>query len=105
MAIDEHSFEEDVITKKREEVEKPPLYRVVLHNDDYTTMEFVVLVLQKFFYKNETEANHIMLNVHKKGRGTAGIYTFEVAETKLSQVHSFAKSQQHPLKCSLEPDK
>ncbi len=105
MALDEDSFEEDVITKKKEKVEKPPLYRVVLHNDHYTTMDFVVLVLQKFFYKNETEANHIMLNVHKKGRGTAGIYTFEVAETKLSQGHSFAKRQQHPLKCSLEPDK
>jgi ATP-dependent Clp protease adaptor protein ClpS len=105
MAIDDHSFDENVLTKKREKVEKPPLYRVVLHNDNYTTMEFVVLVLQKFFYKNETEANHIMLNVHKKGRGIAGIFTFEVAETKLSQVHSFSKSQQHPLKCSLEPDK
>jgi ATP-dependent Clp protease adaptor protein ClpS len=105
MAEDEQSFEENVLTKKREKVEKPPLYRVVLHNDDYTTMEFVVLVLQKFFYKNETEANHIMLNVHKKGKGIAGIYTFEVAETKLSQVHSFAKTEQHPLKCSLEPDK
>ena len=105
MAVDETSFEENVLTKKREKVEKPPLYRVVLHNDNYTTMEFVVLVLQKFFYKNETEANHIMLNVHKKGRGIAGIFTFEVAETKLSQVHSFAKNQDHPLKCSLEPDK
>ncbi len=105
MAIDEDNFEEDVITKKKEKVEKPTLYRVVLHNDDYTTMDFVVLVLKKFFYKNETEANHIMLSVHKKGRGIAGIYTFEVAETKLSQVHSFAKTQQHPLKCSLEPDK
>ncbi|HJN02064.1 MAG: ATP-dependent Clp protease adapter ClpS [Nitrospinae bacterium] len=105
MAVDEQSFEENVLTKKREKVEKPPLYRVVLHNDNYTTMEFVVLVLQKFFYKNETEANHIMLNVHKKGRGIAGIFTFEVAETKLSQVHSFAKNQDHPLKCSLEPDK
>ena len=105
MAEDEQGFEENVLTKKREKVEKPPLYRVVLHNDDYTTMEFVVLVLQKFFYKNETEANHIMLNVHKKGKGIAGIYTFEVAETKLSQVHSFAKTEQHPLKCSLEPDK
>jgi len=105
MAVDEQSFEENVLTKKREKVEKPPLYRVVLHNDNYTTMEFVVLVLQKFFYKNETEANHIMLNVHKKGRGIAGIFTFEVAETKLSQVHSFAKTEQHPLKCSLEPDK
>ena len=105
MAVDEQSFEENVLTKKREKVEKPPLYKVVLHNDNYTTMEFVVLVLQKFFYKNETEANHIMLNVHKKGRGIAGIFTFEVAETKLSQVHSFAKNQDHPLKCSLEPDK
>lgn len=104
MAMDEHSFEENVITKKKEKVEKPPLYRVILHNDDYTTMEFVVVVLQKFFYKNETEATHIMLNVHKKGRGIAGIFTFEIAETKISQVHSYAKKQEHPLKCSLEPE-
>ena len=102
MSIDQNSFEENVLTQKKEKVEKPPHYRVILHNDDYTTMDFVVVVLQKFFYKNETEATHIMLNVHKKGRGIAGIYTFEVAETKVNQVNSYAKKHQHPLKCSME---
>ena len=104
MANDDHSFEESVITKKKEKVKRPPLYRVILHNDDYTTMDFVVVVLQRFFFKNETEATHIMLNVHKKGWGIAGTYTFEIAETKVKQVHSFAKNNQHPLKCSLEPE-
>ncbi|MDP6625185.1 MAG: ATP-dependent Clp protease adapter ClpS [Nitrospinota bacterium] len=102
MSIDQNSFEENVLTQKKEKVEKPPHYRVILYNDDYTTMDFVVVVLQKFFYKNETEATHIMLNVHKKGRGIAGIYTFEVAETKVNQVNSYAKKHQHPLKCSME---
>ena len=104
MAMDENSFEESVITKEKEKIEKPPLYSVILHNDDYTTMDFVVTVLQKFFFKNETEAAHVMMNVHKKGRGVAGIFTFEIAETKVSQVHSYAKTHQHPLKCSLEPE-
>jgi len=102
MSIDQNSFEENVLTQKKEKVEKPPHYRVIIHNDDYTTMDFVVVVLQKFFYKNETEATHIMLNVHKKGRGIAGIYTFEVAETKVNQVNSYAKKHQHPLKSSME---
>lgn len=104
MAMDENSFEESVITKEKEKIEKPPLYCVILHNDDYTTMDFVVTVLKKFFFKNETEATHVMMNVHKKGKGVAGIFTFEIAETKVSQVNSYAKTHQHPLKCSLEQE-
>ncbi len=106
MGTEHRNFEGDILTerKEKEEVKKPPLYKVLLHNDDYTTMDFVILILQKFFYKSETEATHIMLNVHKKGRGIAGVYTYEIAEAKVSQVLSYAKSQQHPLKCSLESD-
>lgn len=104
MGMEQNSFEESIITKEKEKVEKPPLYKVILHNDDFTAMDFVVLILMKFFYKNETEATHIMLNVHKKGHGVAGTYTFEIAETKANQVHAFAKSKEHPLKCSLEPE-
>lgn len=104
MSSDQFGFEESILTEKKEKCKKPSLYRVILHNDDYTTMDFVVEILKKFFNKNETEAMHIMLNVHKKGAGIAGIYTYEIGETKVIQVHSFAKSNQHPLKCSLEPE-
>lgn len=104
MALEQEDFGANTITEKKEKVEKPPLYKVILHNDDYTTMDFVVLVLQKFFYKNETEAAHIMMSVHKKGKGIAGTFTFEVAETKVNQVNSFARSSEHPLKCSLETE-
>lgn len=106
MSTKQQDFEGSILTEKREKkkVEKPRLYKVILQNDDYTTMDFVILILQKFFNKNETEATHIMLNVHKKGKGIAGIYTYEIAETKANQVHFFAKGHQHPLKCNLEPD-
>ena len=82
----------------------PPMYKVLLHNDDYTTMEFVVLVLQKFFHKSHDEAEQIMLKVHHEGVGLCGVYTYEVAETKVVQVLRFAKDQGHPLKCTMEPE-
>lgn len=104
MPIEKERFDESILTEQKEKIDKPRLFKVVLHNDDYTTMDFVVLVLKKFFSKSETEATHIMLNVHKKGWGIAGIYTYEIAETKVNYVHSFAKNQQHPLKCSLEAE-
>ncbi len=104
MSTERLDSEEGIITEKKEKCKKPPLYKVILHNDDYSTMEFVVLILQRFFNKNETEATHIMWNVHQKGIGIAGIYTFEIAETKVEQVHSFAKSNQHPLRCSMEAE-
>jgi ATP-dependent Clp protease adaptor protein ClpS len=104
MSENQYDMEEGVLTEKKEKVKVPRLFKVLLHNDDYTTMEFVIIVLKKLFYKNDTEATHIMLNVHKKGIGTAGVFTYEVAETKISQVHSFAESHNHPLKCSMEPE-
>ena len=79
-------------------------FRVVLHNDDYTTMDFVVLVLIRFFQKSETEANHIMLAVHHKGQGVAGVYTRDIAKTKAALVHAFAKEHEMPLRLTVEPE-
>jgi ATP-dependent Clp protease adaptor protein ClpS len=94
----------DVITRTRTEkkLKPPPLYRVLLHNDDYTTMEFVVQVLQSVFDHPEAEATQIMLHVHRKGIGVAGVYPHEIAETKIEQVHSLAKANEYPLRCSME---
>jgi|MudIll2142460700_1097286.scaffolds.fasta_scaffold128655_2 ATP-dependent Clp protease adaptor protein ClpS len=86
------------------EIKKPPLYRVFLLNDDYTTMDFVVHVLQGVFHKSSVEATQIMLHVHKNGKGLAGIYTKEIAETKVGTVHKLAREQEFPLKCSMEKE-
>ena len=83
-------------------VETPKMYAVILLNDDYSPMDFVVLVLRRFFGKAEEEANRIMMDVHKKGSGVAGVYTLEVAEMKVMQVNQFARMNQHPLKSTLE---
>lgn len=91
-------------TELLEETEEPRSYKVLLHNDDYTPMDFVILVLKKFFSKDETEAYKIMLDVHHKGIGIAGIYSFEVAETKVMHVNQFAKNNEHPLKSSYEEE-
>lgn len=80
----------------------PKMYRVLLLNDDYTPMDFVVLVLRRFFGKNEEQATQIMLDVHKKGAGTAGVFTLETAEMKVMQVNQFSRMNQHPLKSTLE---
>jgi ATP-dependent Clp protease adaptor protein ClpS len=93
----------EVATDERIHTEKPKQYKVVLHNDNYTTMEFVVLVLMKFFHKGETEATHIMLTVHHRGSGVAGVYTKDVAETKVHQVTTFAQDNGMPLKLTAEP--
>ncbi len=93
----------DLATDDRKRTKKPKQYKVVLHNDNYTTMEFVVLILMKFFRKSETEATHIMLTVHHKGTGIAGIYSKDVAETKVHQVTSFAQDHGMPLKLTTEP--
>lgn len=90
-------------TIRREKLKRPSLYKVVMHNDDYTTMEFVIHVLQKFFNKNVTEAHNIMMEVHTQGFGICGIYTFEVAESKVAKVIKYARENGHPLKCSSEP--
>jgi ATP-dependent Clp protease adaptor protein ClpS len=92
----------DVITETRKRLKPPPMYKVLLHNDDYTTMEFVVQVLQSVFNRPLTEAMKIMLHVHRNGIGVAGIYTYEVAETKVSVVEAMARQQEFPLKCSME---
>jgi ATP-dependent Clp protease adaptor protein ClpS len=82
----------------------PRRYKVIFHNDDYTTMEFVIDVLMKFFHKSETEATHIMLSVHHKDHGVAGVFTKDVAETKVAQVTDYAKEQGMPLRLSVEPE-
>jgi ATP-dependent Clp protease adaptor protein ClpS len=91
-----------VITKTKPQVKKPSFYRVLLLNDDYTPMEFVVLVLERFFNKDREAATRIMLHVHHHGIGECGIYTYEVAETKVTQVMDFARKHQHPLQCVME---
>jgi ATP-dependent Clp protease adaptor protein ClpS len=94
----------DLATERERKIEKARRYKVVLHNDDYTTMEFVVLILIKFFHRTETEATHIMLSVHHRGHGVAGVYTKDVAETKVAQVQEFAKEHDMPLRLTAEPE-
>jgi ATP-dependent Clp protease adaptor protein ClpS len=99
---EEHDGE--LIVEERPRVSRPRRYVVVFHNDDYTTMEFVVHVLQKFFHMDETEATQVMLQVHHKGYGIVGVFTRDVAETKVSLVMDYAKEHGHPLKCTAEPE-
>ncbi len=96
--------EGDVFTETREDVTEPSMYRVLLLNDDYTTMEFVVEILILVFSKSVEEATQIMLNVHRIGVGLCGVYTYEVAETKVETVHALAKERGFPLKCSMEKE-
>jgi ATP-dependent Clp protease adaptor protein ClpS len=91
-----------VITRTRTQTRKPSMYRVLLLNDDYTPMEFVITVLRRYFNKNPDEATRIMLHVHHHGVGECGVYTYEVAETKVTQVMDFARKHQHPLQCIME---
>lgn len=86
------------------QVDVPKMYKVLLLNDDFTPMDFVILVLRRFFAKTEDQATQIMLDVHKKGSGTAGVFTLEVAEMKAMQVNQLSRANQHPLKCQLEPE-
>ncbi|CTQ68665.1 ATP-dependent Clp protease adapter protein ClpS [Roseibium alexandrii] len=91
-----------VVTRTKTVTKRPNLYRVLLLNDDYTPMEFVIHVVESFFQKNREEATRIMLHVHHHGVGECGIYTYEVAETKVTQVMDFARRHQHPLQCVME---
>ena len=90
------------ILKPKTEVKRPPLYKVLLLNDDFTPMDFVILVLKRFFSKSQDEAEQIMLEVHHQGAGVAGVFTFEVAETKVFMVNEFSRRSRHPLKCIME---
>jgi ATP-dependent Clp protease adaptor protein ClpS len=93
-----------VVTQTKPKTQKPSLYRVLLLNDDYTPMEFVVDVLEHIFQKNREEATKIMLHVHQKGVGVCGVYTYEIAETKVTQTVDYARKNQHPLQCTLEKE-
>lgn len=94
--------ETGIATKTKTKTKKPNMYRVLLLNDDFTPMEFVVLILERFFRKTGDEATQIMLHVHNNGVGECGVFTYEVAETKVTQVMDFARKNQHPLQCILE---
>jgi len=94
----------NVVVKPRAKVKKPSMYKVLMLNDDYTPMEFVVHVLERYFGKTTEEATQIMLHVHQKGVGVCGVFTFEVAETKVNQTMELARKNQHPLQCTLEKD-
>ena len=93
-----------IATKTRVRTRKPALYKVLMLNDDYTPMEFVVHVLERFFQKSREEATRIMLHVHKRGVGVCGVFTYEVAETKVTQVMDLARQNQHPLQCTIEKE-
>lgn len=104
MGQESHSTKGGLDLELEDEVQEPKLYKVLMHNDDYTPMDFVIFVLKKFFNKSETDAYNIMLDVHHKGVGLAGVYSFEVAESKVMQVNQFCKANQHPLKTSYEEE-
>jgi ATP-dependent Clp protease adaptor protein ClpS len=93
-----------VLTEDIVETKEPPRYKVLLHNDDYTTMEFVISILENIFQKSRQDATRIMLNVHNDGVGIAGISTREICETKIAIVHQLAKKNQYPLRCSMEKE-
>ncbi len=92
------------VTRTSQKVKKPPLYKVLLHNDDYTTREFVVFVLEKVFHHDEPSATRIMWHVHTTGVGVAGVYTYEMAETKVEKVETLARANEFPLRLSVEPE-
>lgn len=104
----DHTNDDDagtgIVTKTRPKTKKPSLYKVLLLNDDYTPMDFVVYILERFFNKTAEEATQIMLHVHNKGVGICGVYTYEIAETKVAQVMNFAREHQHPLQCTMEKE-
>ncbi|MFN3200696.1 MAG: ATP-dependent Clp protease adaptor ClpS [Bradymonadia bacterium] len=101
---DDPRHEEDLDVVTRRKVERPPLYRVIFHNDDYTTRDFVVMVLMRFFHKSHSEATTVMLHVHTKGAGVAGVYPLDIARTKVAIVEKLAREHEMPLKLSMEPD-
>ena len=101
---DDDDGQTGVVTRSRAKTKKPSMYKVLMLNDDYTPMEFVVDILESLFDKTQEEATRIMLHVHQRGVGICGVYTYEVAETKVNQVIDLARRNQHPLQCTIEKD-
>ena len=99
---DDGGSDAGVVVRTKPKTKKPAMYKVIMLNDDYTPMEFVILVLERFFNKTSEEATQIMMHVHQKGVGVCGVFTYEVAETKVQQVMDLARQHQHPLQCTLE---
>jgi ATP-dependent Clp protease adaptor protein ClpS len=109
MADDDHKQGSDdkeigILVKTKPKTGKPSMYKVLLLNDDYTPMDFVIHVLEKFFNKNRQESTDIMLHVHRKGMGLCGVFTYEIAETKVNQVMDFARTNEQPLQCTMEKE-
>ena len=104
MGVSRPDLEDAVITKSRDKTREPSMYKVLLHNDDYTTMDFVVEILKFVFHKSEERATTIMLNVHEKGVGVCGVYTYDIASTKVNTVHMLARERGYPLRCSMEEE-
>ncbi len=101
---DDNGTSTGVVVKAKPKTKKPSMYKVLMLNDDYTPMEFVVHILERFFQKTREEATRIMMHVHRRGVGVCGVYTYEVAETKVTQVMDFARRHQHPLQCTMEKE-
>jgi len=99
-----NELEGSLKTFPKKKTKKPPLYKVILLNDDYTTMDFVVQIIEYVFHKSREEAVQIMLNVHRKGKGICGVYTREIAETKVKMVHELARKNNFPLRCTIEKE-
>jgi ATP-dependent Clp protease adaptor protein ClpS len=104
MPEQDYGYTEEVAAESREKLKKPPLYKVLLHNDDFTTMEFVVYVLETVFQRSESDALRVMLQVHNQGVGVAGVYTYEVAEMKVERVTQLARANEYPLLCTTEEE-
>ena len=102
--IDDDGFESDVVVKSKPKTKRPSMYKVLLLNDDYTPMEFVVHVLERFFGINHERAVQLMLAVHNQGVAIVGVFTYEIAETKVTQVMDYARQHQHPLQCAMEKE-
>lgn len=100
----EREHDEGILTESEQELKKPSLYKVLLHNDDYTTMDFVVFVLQTIFHHTDQDALRIMLLVHQQGVGIAGVFTYEIAETKVAKVAQLAREHEFPLLCTMEEE-
>ncbi|PJG57539.1 ATP-dependent Clp protease adapter ClpS [Aeromonas cavernicola] len=100
--LKELTTNEEIAETAKTKLEPPPMYKVILNNDDYTPMEFVIEILQKFFGMDLDKATHIMLNVHYSGKGVCGVFTAEIAETKVVQVNTYSRNNEHPLLCTME---